>query len=238
MWLGGITNPGRSIDDYVSFIDFAPTFIEVAGLEWSDTGMHATPGRSLTDIFNSEHPGTVSPSRDHSLIGKERHDVGRPHDWGYPVRGIVKGNMLYLHNYEPSRWPAGNPETGYLNTDGSPTKTWILHARTDAATERFWQWCFGKRPAEELYDVSQDPFCIRNLATNTEYELTKRELRAQMRRELDNQGDPRMFGRGEVFDKYPYADESGRNFYERYMRGERMKAGWVNPTDFEKEPLD
>ena len=28
------------------------------------------------------------------------------------------------------------------------------------------------------------------------------------------------------------------NFYERYMRGEKLRAGWVNPTDFEKKPLD
>ncbi|MGN6547875.1 MAG: hypothetical protein ACTHK7_22760, partial [Aureliella sp.] len=64
--------------------------------------------------------GQIEPERDHVLIGKERTDVGRPHDWGYPIRGIVTAEYLYLHNYEPSRWPAGNPETGYLDTDGSP----------------------------------------------------------------------------------------------------------------------
>ena len=52
------------------------------------------------------------------------------------------------------------------------------------------------------------------------------------------QNDPRMFNRGYVFDEYPYADDSGQNFYERYMRGEKLRAGWVNPTDFEKAPLD
>ena len=34
MWPKGITSPGRTIDDYVSFIDFAPTFVEAAGLTW------------------------------------------------------------------------------------------------------------------------------------------------------------------------------------------------------------
>jgi hypothetical protein len=28
------------------------------------------------------------------------------------------------------------------------------------------------------------------------------------------------------------------NFYERYMKGEKITAGWVSPTDFEKAPLD
>jgi len=47
-----------------------------------------------------------------------------------------------------------------------------------------------------------------------------------------------MFGRGHVCDMYPYADDSGRKFYERYMRGEKLRAGWVSPTDFEEETLD
>ena len=47
--------------------------------------------------------------------------MGRPHDWGYPIRGLVKDDKLYLHNFEPTRWP-GNPETGYLDCDSSPPK--------------------------------------------------------------------------------------------------------------------
>ncbi|MFC1597881.1 heparan N-sulfatase, partial [Planctomycetota bacterium] len=208
------------------------------GLKWSETGMHPSPGRSLTDIFLSERSGIVNPARDHVLVGKERHDVGRPFDRGFPVRGIVKGGMLYLRNFEPTRWPAGNPETGYLNTDGSPTKTVILDGRTNPQTERFWQWSFGKRPSEELYNVAKDPLCLRNLADRAEYESVKTALRDQAFTEMKAQNDPRTFGRGYVFDEYPYADDSGRNFYERYMRGEKLRAGWVNPTDFEKEPLD
>ena len=56
--------------------------------------------------------------------------------------------------------------------------------------------------------------------------------------ELKRQGDPRIEGNGEVFDKYPYANPNQRNFYERYMRGEKPIAGWVLPSDFEKRPLD
>ena len=55
----------------------------------------------------------------HIILGKERHDVGRENDKGYPVRSILKNNYFYSINFEPNRWPAGNPETGYLNTDGS-----------------------------------------------------------------------------------------------------------------------
>lgn len=58
-----------------------------------------------------------------------------------------------------------------------------------------------------------------------------------MERELRAQGDLRQFGRGGIFDRHVYADETTRNFYERFMRGEKLNAGWVNPSDFEKGPI-
>ena len=58
-----------------------------------------------------------------------------------------------------------------------------------------------------------------------------------MTNELKAQGDPRMFGRGEVFDRYPIAMPDSRGFYDRFIRGENPKAGWVSPGDFEKEPI-
>jgi N-sulfoglucosamine sulfohydrolase len=236
MWKAGITAPGRIIDDYVSFIDLAPTYIELAGLTWDESGMAPSPGRSLTDIFRSERSGLVTAERDHVLIGKERHDVGRPNDVGYPIRGIVKNDMLYLRNFEPDRWPAGNPETGYLNTDGSPTKTVLLDGRGNEEQHRYWQLAFGKRPAEELYDLTQDPDCVKNLADDPAYSARREELKEQLFSQLTEEGDPRLAGHGEIFDRYPYADEKNRGFYERFLRGEEIRAGWVNESDF--RPID
>lgn len=237
MWRRGITARARTVDDYVSFADLAPTLIELAGLKWNETGLQPTVGRSLTDILFSEKSGRVNPQRDHVLVGKERHDVGRPHDWGYPIRGIIKEDALYLHNYEPARWPAGNPETGYLNCDGSPTKSDILQARRAGGERRLWDLAFGKRPAHELYDLKRDPDSLNNLADQPRHRARREQLRQLMERELRAQGDPRQFGRGEIFERYVYADEKTRNFYERFTRGEKLKAGWVNESDFEKEPI-
>ena len=237
MWTKGIKNPGRKIKDFVSFIDFAPTFLEVAGIKPTDSGMKPMTGRSLVPIFQSERSGQVDPARDHVLIGKERHDLGRPHDWGYPVRGIVEGHMLYRHNYEPTRWPAGNPETGYMNTDGSPTKTLILDWRRSGKNKHFWQLNFGKLPAEELYDIAKDPDCLRNLAADPAHAETKKKLAARMQRELKAQGDPRMFGKPHYFEKMPYCGTQ-RGYYERYMAGKIGKAGWVSKSDYETEPSE
>ena len=236
MWRNGIRDAGRRVDEFVSFVDVAPTLLEAAGMKWNDAGMQPAAGRSLVDMLRSSR-AKIDKARDHVLIGKERHDVGRPHDWGYPIRGIIKGETLYLRNYEPDRWPAGNPETGYLNCDGSPTKTEILQQRRDGRDTRPWALAFGRRPAEELYDLSQDPYCLTNLAPAPAHRQSLQRLRDEMERELREQDDPRMFGRGSVFEKYMYADEGTRNFYERFMRGEKLKAGWVNASDFESRPI-
>lgn len=241
-WPAGIRQPGRVIEDFVSFVDVAPTVLALAGLTARAGGMMPLSGRSWRPLLESRRAGQLTRGRDHALVGKERTDVGRPNDWGYPIRGIVTRDFLYLRNYEPSRWPAGNPETGYLDTDGSPTKTVILERGRRDRTDLFWQLNFGLRPAEELYDLRSDPDCVRNLADQPQLARVKRQLQRQMERELKAQGDPRMLGQGHVFDQYPVtasreSPDPLRGFYERFMRGERPRAGWVNPTDFEPEPV-
>ena len=235
MWPNGIKNPGRVVDDFVSFIDFVPTYLELTGLTAATAGMQQVTGNSLTDIFYSGKDGTVNPERDFVLIGMERHDVGRPDDVGYPVRGIVKDSLLYLRNFEPDRWPACNPETGYLNCDGSPTKTYILDSRRKKGIQQFWQLSFGKRPAVELYNISTDPACIINLATQPEFAEILKAMENEMIERLTQQGDPRMTGQGSIFDTYEYAGEV-KNFYNRFMSGEKVKADWVEESDFEKIP--
>jgi len=234
MWKRSIKTVGRKVDDYVSFIDLAPTFVEVAGLAWGQTGMAQPQGRSLTGILFSDRSGMTDASRDHVLVGRERNDIGRPHDEGYPVRGIVKDERLYLHNFEPSRWPACNPETGYMDVDGSPTKTEVLNARNGSATKFFWTACFGKRGAEELYDLRGDPDCLCNLADTDGMRSQQAALHKQLFDELRAQQDPRVLGNGGVFDAYPHANEKMRGYYEKQMQGQKIPADWVNASDFEK----
>jgi len=235
-WPKGIKNPGRKVTDYVSFVDFAPTFLEAAGVAWPATGALApTSGRSLNDIFQSGVDGRSNPARDHTLIGRERNDLGRPGDAGYPIRGIVKEGVAYLENAEPSRWPACNPETGYLDTDASPTKSFLLHARREKGSDPFWALCFGMRPGQELYDLRTDVDCVKNLALIRVADLEK--LRTQMWSELKTQGDLRAIGRGAEYEAYPSADKKKNRFYERYMSGELLDASWVKKDDFEKAPL-
>jgi arylsulfatase A-like enzyme len=234
MWPKGIKKPGRVVDNLVSFIDFAPTFLELAGVHVEKVGMQQMEGRSLTKFFYSEKKDAVMSERDYLLVGKERHDVGRPDDQGYPIRGIIKKHYLYLCNFKPDRWPAGNPETGYLNCDGSPTKTYILDTRRKKGIWNYWYLNFGKRSAEELYNIDLDPFCLHNLAYTETYREIRLELAKEMEKRLKEQQDPRILGKGDVFDKYEYAGEV-KNYYNRYMSGEKLRANWVNESDYDPD---
>lgn len=229
MWPKGIRNPGRTIEDFVSFTDFAPTFLDVAGIKPEKSGMQKLEGKSLVPLFSETQKGKF---RNNMVIGKERTDLGRPDDQGYPIRGIVTNEFIYLRNYHPERWPAGNPETGYMDCDGSPTKSFILNDRRKKGKSNYWNMSFGKFPAEELYQVSNNQECMENLAQKPEYTDVKNQLIKQMTKKLKKDEDPRMFGKGDIFDSYPYSEDSW-NFYNRFMSGEKLKAGWIENTDYD-----
>ncbi|MHB1561763.1 MAG: sulfatase family protein, partial [Isosphaeraceae bacterium] len=145
---GRHVKPGRVVDDFINVRDFAPTFLEAAGVEIPD----AMSGRSFAGVLKAQESGQVDPTRNRMVVGKERHDIGRPDDAGYPARGIRTPQYLFVRNYEPDRWPAGNPETSYPNCDNGPTKTLIT-----SGFNPYYRLCFGKRLAEELYDLKSDP---------------------------------------------------------------------------------
>ncbi len=229
MWPQGIVEPGRRVNEFVSFSDFAPTFLEVAGIEAALSGMQPITGNSLQPLLFAEEDRNRP---DFMLLGKERHDMGRPNDEGYPVRAIIKDDYLYSVNFKPDRWPAGNPETGYLNCDGSPTKTFILQLNRKGLNQEFWQLNFGKRPEEELYNLKEDPYCMSNLANEERLIGLKGDLKDLMWKELSAQADPRIMGNGKVFDEYPAFSESS-DFYSRWLNGEKPPSGWVNDSDFE-----
>ena len=198
MWPAQVKD-GRTVEDFVNVRDFMPTFLEAAGVAVPDT----VTGSSFLDILTGTGEGKVTDGRDVMLVGKERHDVGRPDDAGYPVRAIRTPEWLYVHNFTPDAWPAGNPETNYNNVDDSPTKTALI-----SRFNRWYQLSFGKRPAEELYNIKYDPDCVHNLANDPEHRATKHDLITRMFRLLEEEGDPRVLGREEIFHTYRYTGNS------------------------------
>jgi N-sulfoglucosamine sulfohydrolase len=199
---------GRTVDDFINVRDIAPTFLEIAGLKAPET----MTGRSFADVLRSEKSGWIDTSRNRMLVGKERHDLGRPNDLGYPVRALRTPEYLYVHNYFPDRWPVCNPETGYRNCDDGPTKSFIL-----SRFDEYYRFCFGKRPEEELYRVIEDPDCVKNLAADPQLQSTKQQLRGEMEALLRKDGDPRVLGKGAIFDTYRYVGPR-KHAYDTWLR--------------------
>src|SRR5262245_23411342 len=204
---GDSIKPGRVVEDFVNVRDFAPTYLELAGL-----AVHPQmTGKSLAAILRSDKSGWIE-NRDVMLVGKERHDIGRPNDLGYPVRAIRTKDYLYVHNYHPERWPAGNPETDFGNCDPGPTKEVVK-----LLGGHFYELSFGKRLPDELYRLSDDPECVRNLANDLAFKQVAEDLRYKLVEMLKAEGDPRALGQTEVFDTYKYTAGRGKG-YETWLQ--------------------
>lgn len=200
-WPAKITSPNRTFAGFVNLSDMAPTFLEAAGLE----PPKAMTARSLMDVFTE----SVKTPRDRAFTAMERHDGCRKGGKGYPCRALRTREFLYIRNYEPDRWPSGDPDAKncaraipFGEVDTSPTKSLLMDKRD--AYRRFYQLAFGKRPAEELYDLSSDPGQVRNVASDPKYAKIRSALGAQLQQYTAKTGDPRALGQDAPWDYYPY----------------------------------
>lgn len=194
---------GWVCDDFINLMDLAPTFLQAAGLQ----PPAEMTGRSFLGLLSgAEKPG----SRNVVFLERERHASVRAGNLGYPSRAIRTRDFLYIRNFHPDRWPAGDPVAyrdpafPYGDCDEGPTKSYILAHQEEPAINRLFQLCFAKRPAEELYDVRQDPNELINLADNPAYAASKKELHSQLDQWMRATADPRATSNDDPWDRYPY----------------------------------
>ncbi|MFP6670658.1 MAG: heparan N-sulfatase, partial [Pirellulaceae bacterium] len=162
---------------------------------------------SLLDIFANKPVA----DRSAAYFAMERHDGCREGGKGYPCRAIRTQDYLYIRNYEPVRWPAGNPDREFCaryipfgEVDSSPTKQLLMDNKDKPGFQRFYELAFAKRPFEELYHVSKDPGQLRNLAGNPDFDRVRQRLSTQLQDRLVQTKDPRALGLDAPWDYYPY----------------------------------
>lgn len=213
--------PGRVVDDFVNLMDLAPTFLEIGGVKKA-AGMQ---GRSFDSVLKSKKSGLVDPERTWVVTGRERHvAAARDKNVPYPQRALRNEKFLYIRNFAPDRWPMGDPKTvtgktapspgelehdtfvAFADMDASPTRAWLVAHRNDPKWTWHYNYAFGKRPAEELYDVSKDPDQLHNVAADPAYAEAKKVLAQRLMQILTDAGDPRVLGGGQTFERSPFTD--------------------------------
>jgi uncharacterized sulfatase len=198
---------GAVIDDLVSFVDITATIYDAANVE--------ADGLTGTSFLNRLR-GLGAPDPDKAAYAaRERHSSARWNNHGYPQRAIRVGDYLYIRNLAPERWPAGAPRKfddagvlgpphdAYHDIDRAPALAAMIDKRSEPAFAPLFNAAVDLRPAEELYDVENDPANLKNLAADPAYADIRDELSARLTSYLEETGDPRMHGRGDIWDAYP-----------------------------------
>jgi arylsulfatase A-like enzyme len=218
----GYVPPGRTVTDLVNLMDLAPTVLEAADVEVPET----MTARSLLNVLQSDQEGRVDQNRNFVVTGRERHvEDAREGFLPYPQRALRTDDWLYIRNFAPDRWPMGDPKglddpdtpppdyeelatntrAVYADLDASPTKAWMIHHRAQEDLREIYELGFGKRPAEELYDLRTDPNHMHNLADDRQHAATRQELSERLMEILKAQNDPRVVETPCRFEHAPYA---------------------------------
>jgi len=196
---------GRTVDDFVNLNDLAPTFLEFSGLAIPSE----MTAKSLVNILYAKESGRLDMDRDYIVTARERHALCRKNGLGYPGRAIRTHEYLYIRNYEPDRWPAGDPPL-YGDVDAPmlhypcPTKIHILANKNKSDIKDLHKMAFDKRPAEELYDLKKDQDQMDNVAFREDYKTIKQELSNKLDIYLRNTKDPRSLGQPIIWDQTKY----------------------------------
>jgi len=222
---------GRKVADLVSLTDLAPTILEAADLQIPEE----MTGKSLLSILTSDKEGIVDPERDQVFTALERHTYCRPEGATYPCRAIRTHDYLYIRNFEPDRWPTGGPDfissnkTHHGDVDACPTKALLIENQESMAF--YYNLNFGKRPAEELYDVKNDPDQINNLAYSDDFAEVKKELSERLIDYLKETDDPRIEGK-DPWQNYVYHQTSGfGSTYNKSLPDHQRERAKLRPSD-------
>ncbi len=175
-WKGRV-KPGVATDAMVGWIDLLPTLVAAAG---GDAPKEIN-GRSFLDVLL----GKVDRHRDkvfltHSADGQMNR---------YPQRGVRTADWKYIRNLDPAAEHHTHVDKGNAGADGRAYwDSWVAKAKTDPAAAAIVR-RYHARPAEELYDVANDPHELSNLAADPKRADRLKTLRADLDAWMAANGD-------------------------------------------------
>ncbi|MCC5927930.1 MAG: sulfatase-like hydrolase/transferase [Cyclobacteriaceae bacterium] len=172
-------NPGSINSDLVSFADFVPTALGLAGIDVPDY----MQGSNFANIPSPEKRKYVFASRDRA-------------DNAYELsRAIRDERYMYIRNYMP-HLPA--IQIGKIFSNEKEAYA-LLHRNYAQGTlpEPGIQ-MYRAKDAEELYDLTEDPWQLVNLATLPEYDAKKESLKKELQKHIISTGDLAFLPESEI----------------------------------------
>lgn len=205
-WWPGRVQAGRTVDDPVSLVDLAPTFLEAAGLAPSQE----MTGRSLMNLLTAPGSGYLDDTRTEVYTGLEWHGTA------YPMRAIRTRTHVYIENYATHDRNPRRPEIEAKvkpfeeeRERLNPGQAMIRHPE-HPEIKRYREFCFGPRPPRELYEIATDPENLHNLAEEPGQATLVAELAGRLKAKLEATGDPRALGHASRFEEIIAVVEQAR----------------------------
>ena len=173
--------PGERVDDLVAFVDLAPTTLSVAGVE------------------------IPSHMQGRAFLGKQI-EAPVPHIYGYRdrmdgrydlIRAVTDGQYKYIRNYMPHL--SYSQQIAYVNQQSTMREWQRLHDAGELSPiqDAF----FGLKPQEELYNVSEDPHEVNNLAKDPRYADRIAAMRQNMESWMLEIGDTGFLPEAELYER-------------------------------------
>ena len=168
---------GSRVKGFVSFVDFAPTLLHLAGVEvppHMDGQPFLGEGISVSDVNKRDEAFGYADRFD------EKYDL---------VRVLRKGKYTYHRNYQPFNFDGLWNQYRYRML--AYLEWWELYkaGKLNAAQRQF----FEPRPPEALYDVEADPYEIHNLADDPRYVAVLSSMRERLANQVKSINDLSMF---------------------------------------------
>lgn len=167
---------GARRSDLVSLLDVSATSLALAGLP-------------IPDWYESKDVFADDFKRDFIIATRDRCDFTIDR-----IRAVRTRDMKYIRNFMTDR-PYTQPQ--YRDGRDYMERLREMYAAGELPPEQAWFWA-DERPAEELYDLTNDPGELHNLASDPAYRDRLESMRETLDRWIEETGDKGQFPESEA----------------------------------------
>ena len=176
---------GTRQSGFVSFIDFGPTLLQLAGIKVPshvDGKPFLGKGISLEEVSRRDEAFGYADRFD------EKIDL---------VRNLRKGKYEYIRNYQPFNFDGLQNNYRYKMLAYQEWRARYREGKLNEVQRQF----FEARPAEVLYNIEEDPHEIRNLANDPALANVVADMRERLADRMKSMPDLSMYPESHLVDE-------------------------------------